>query len=85
MRMRKIRGYKQLIMNMSFRTFAMDGILLYNGQNMNGEGDFLSLAIKGGFVEFRLDYSIVLVITYISTEYELTVLKQTKYRSLFCP
>ncbi|CAH1774180.1 unnamed protein product, partial [Owenia fusiformis] len=32
-----------------------DGILLYNGQKNDGYGDFISLAVKDGKIEFRFD------------------------------
>ena len=32
-----------------------DGLLLYCAQNEDGQGDFVSLAIKDGRVEFRFD------------------------------
>ncbi|KAG8224569.1 hypothetical protein J437_LFUL003088, partial [Ladona fulva] len=36
-----------------FKTYAKDGILLYNQQKADGTGDFVSLAIVNGYVEFR--------------------------------
>lgn len=38
---------------MEFRTFTDSGLLLYSQQEEDGSGDFLSLAIVDGFVEFR--------------------------------
>ncbi len=37
-----------------FLDFA-HGILVYSSQHANGSGDFLSLALLDGFVEFRFD------------------------------
>lgn len=31
------------------------GLILYNGQQSGGSGDFVSLGLNGGFVEFRFD------------------------------
>lgn len=48
---------KKLLIDMEFRSQASDGILLYLGQKVDGTGDFVSLALKDGFVEFRLVHS----------------------------
>ena len=32
-----------------------DGLILYNGYNKDGTGDFISLALNDGFVEYRFD------------------------------
>jgi coxsackievirus/adenovirus receptor len=42
-----------LTIEIDFRTLNDDGILLYNGNSMDGGGDFLSLAMKDGYLEFR--------------------------------
>lgn len=36
-----------------FLTRAADGLLLYNGQLSNGRGDFVSLNLVGGRLQFR--------------------------------
>ena len=33
----------------------LNGLLLYNGQNSNGHGDFLSINLVGGHVQLRYD------------------------------
>ena len=33
----------------------LNGLLLYNGQNSNGHGDFLSINLVGGRVQLRYD------------------------------
>ncbi|XP_076451600.1 agrin-like isoform X2 [Babylonia areolata] len=38
-----------------FQTLNKDGIILFNAQNPDGTGDFVSLAVREGFVEFRFD------------------------------
>lgn len=44
---------KELTIEMEFRTHNNDGILIYAGQNENGQGDYVSLTVKDGHVEFR--------------------------------
>ncbi|GAB6029009.1 hypothetical protein CHUAL_004797 [Chamberlinius hualienensis] len=38
-----------------FKPLDPDGIMFYNGYKTDGTGDFLSLSLKGGFVELRFD------------------------------
>lgn len=38
---------------MEFKSYTEEGILLYNQQKLDGLGDFVSLAIINGFVEFK--------------------------------
>ena len=38
-----------------FLTHKLDGLLIYNGQQTNGHGDFISLNLAGGRLEFRFD------------------------------
>ncbi|XP_071945465.1 agrin-like isoform X3 [Antedon mediterranea] len=46
----------QTSMNISFLTKAKDGMILYNGQKgSNRNGDFISLNMVNGFLEFRYD------------------------------
>ncbi|XP_067659548.1 agrin-like isoform X2 [Haliotis asinina] len=47
------KANKNLNIEVVFQTLNKDGILLFNSQNKNGSGDFISLAIKDGFIEFR--------------------------------
>ncbi|XP_067139294.1 agrin-like isoform X3 [Centruroides vittatus] len=49
----RLQAYTRLSLELEFRTFSNNGILLYNGQTSTGAGDFVSLAIKDGYVEFR--------------------------------
>lgn len=46
-------GNKMITIDIEFRTLSTEGILLYGAQKMDGKGDFVSLAIKDGYVEFR--------------------------------
>lgn len=38
-----------------FKTFSHDGVLVYNGQLNNGRGDFIVLNLVDGFLQFRFD------------------------------
>lgn len=38
-----------------FKPSSPNGLFLYNGNRMDGSGDFLSLNLVYGFVEFRFD------------------------------
>lgn len=38
-----------------FLTRSNDGLLLYNGQSINGRGDFISLNLVNGKLEFRFN------------------------------
>lgn len=38
-----------------FKPRSSDGLILYNGERMDGSGDFLSINLIDGFVEFRFD------------------------------
>jgi coxsackievirus/adenovirus receptor len=40
-------------LEVEFKTYANDGIILYNQQKEDGTGDFVSLALVNGYVEFR--------------------------------
>lgn len=53
MEMYKLEAYVRLSLEVEFKTFANDGIILYNGQTSSRSGDFVSLSVKDGFVEFR--------------------------------
>lgn len=52
-RMKPLKAYHKLSIEVEFKTYSHDGILLYNQQNIDGQGDFISLAIVNGYVEFR--------------------------------
>jgi len=38
-----------------FKPRSLNGLFLYNGNRMDGSGDFLSLNLVYGYVEFRFD------------------------------
>ncbi|GJQ68230.1 hypothetical protein Trydic_g10765 [Trypoxylus dichotomus] len=52
-RMKPLKAYHKLSIEMEFKTYSNNGILLYNQQRPDGLGDFVSLAIIKGYVEFR--------------------------------
>ncbi|XP_046396911.1 agrin-like [Ischnura elegans] len=52
-RLKRLKAYNKLSIEVEFKTYAKDGILLYNQQKSDGTGDFVSLAIVNGYVEFR--------------------------------
>uniref|UniRef100_A0A8D9EBI7 Agrin n=1 Tax=Cacopsylla melanoneura TaxID=428564 RepID=A0A8D9EBI7_9HEMI len=53
--MKTLKAYNKLSIEIEFKTNRNDGVLLYNQQNIDGTGDFVSLAIVNGFVEFRFN------------------------------
>lgn len=53
--LQRIQAYTRLTIELEFVTFSESGILVYNGQTNTGEGDFVSLAVRDGFVEFRFN------------------------------
>ena len=52
-RMKPLKAYHKLSIEIEFKTYSHNGIILYNQQRFDGLGDFVSLAIVNGFVEFR--------------------------------
>lgn len=52
-RMKPLKAYHKLSIEIEFKTYANDGIILYNQQRADGLGDFVSLAIVNGYIEFR--------------------------------
>ncbi|XP_049806807.1 agrin-like [Schistocerca nitens] len=53
--LKSLKAYNKLNIEMEFISYANDGLLLYNQQKEDGIGDFVSLAIIEGYVEFRYD------------------------------
>ncbi|KAL1493054.1 hypothetical protein ABEB36_011193 [Hypothenemus hampei] len=51
--LKTIEAYNKLIIEMELKSYTYDGILLYNAENDDGIGDFVSLSIVNGFVEFK--------------------------------
>ncbi|CAH1955675.1 unnamed protein product [Acanthoscelides obtectus] len=54
-RLKPLKAYYKLSVEIEFKSYNEDGILLYNQQKADGLGDYVSLAIIKGFVEFRYD------------------------------
>ncbi|GAB6018614.1 hypothetical protein CHUAL_000299 [Chamberlinius hualienensis] len=48
-------AYLKFDIEISFKPETPDGLILYNGQKQDGEGDFISLGMSRGHVEFRFD------------------------------
>ncbi|KAK0045472.1 pikachurin [Biomphalaria pfeifferi] len=50
---RSVLSYTDI--EITFKPTSSDGTLLYNGFSRDRKGDFLSLSLQGGFLEFRFD------------------------------
>ena len=44
---------RETVIEMKFSTYNNDGILLYSAHTDDGTGDFISLAIIDGYLQFR--------------------------------
>lgn len=49
-RMNRLKAYHKFSVEVEFKTYADNGIILYNQQKSDGTGDFVSLAIVDGSV-----------------------------------
>ncbi|KAF5294801.1 hypothetical protein FQA39_LY00285, partial [Lamprigera yunnana] len=52
-RLKPLKAYHKLSIEIEFKTYSNNGVILYNQQTSKGLGDFVSLAIINGYVEFR--------------------------------
>lgn len=52
-RLKPLKAYHKLSIEVEFKSHTNDGIILYNQQKADGLGDFVSLALVNGFVEFK--------------------------------
>nr|XP_050849942.1 agrin-like isoform X3 [Vespula vulgaris] len=52
-RMSRLKAYHKFSIEVELKTYADNGIILYNQQKSDGTGDFVSLAIVDGHVQFR--------------------------------
>ncbi|XP_018333493.1 agrin isoform X1 [Agrilus planipennis] len=52
-RLKPLKAYYKLSIEIEFKAYTNNGILLYNQQRENGQGDFVSIAVVNGFIEFR--------------------------------
>ena len=50
---------------MRFKPMRADGLLLYAAQYDDGRGDFLSLSLRQGYVEFRYSFYFISIIIII--------------------
>ena len=50
-----MEGPDTITVEMEFMTKSDNGMLFYNGDNSEIDGDFISLNFKDGFLEFRYD------------------------------
>ena len=46
-------GNSKISIDMMFRTLNNDAILFYSAQTLDGNGDYISLAVIDGYIEFR--------------------------------
>lgn len=69
-RLKPLKAYHKLNIDVQLKTFSENGIILYDQQNADGSGDFVSLAIVNGHVEFRhVVYSMRKIYFYICVMY----------------
>lgn len=61
-RLKPLKAYHKLTLELEFKTYTNNGILVYNQQKEDGHGDFVSLAIVNGYVEFRYNLGDGLVV-----------------------
>ncbi|XP_026471084.1 agrin-like [Ctenocephalides felis] len=52
-RIKPMKAYYKFDVEIEFKTNTNNGIMFYNGQHIDGKGDFISLAIINGYLEFR--------------------------------
>lgn len=53
-RLKPLKAYHKLNIDIEFKAFTENGVILYNQQKADGTGDFVSLALVNGYIEFRL-------------------------------
>ncbi|CAK1540067.1 unnamed protein product [Leptosia nina] len=52
-RLKPLKAYHKLNIDIEFKAFSENGVILYDQQKPDGTGDFVSLALVNGFLEFR--------------------------------
>ncbi|XP_046963751.1 agrin-like isoform X2 [Vanessa cardui] len=52
-RLKPLKAYHKLNIDIEFKAFSENGVILYNQQKSDGTGDFVSLALVNGYLEFR--------------------------------
>ncbi|XP_015907469.1 pikachurin [Parasteatoda tepidariorum] len=48
-------AHKSMQVTLEFRPEANDGLILYSGEKLDLHGDFISISLNKGFIEFRFD------------------------------
>lgn len=48
-------AYSKVLIHLRFVPFGTDGILLFNSQTKEGEGDYLAVLLKNSYLEFRFN------------------------------
>ncbi|GBL69816.1 hypothetical protein AVEN_181466-1, partial [Araneus ventricosus] len=46
-------AHKSMQVTLEFRPEANDGLILYSGEKLDLRGDFISITLNKGFIEFR--------------------------------
>jgi len=46
-------GYREIWVELTFRSLQPTGVLLYTGHHADGVGDFMALVINAQYIEFR--------------------------------
>jgi len=46
-------GFREIWVELTFRSLRPNGVLLYTGQSSDGVGDFMALVINAQYIEFR--------------------------------
>lgn len=70
-RLKPLKAYHKLSLEIEFKTYSNNGIILYNQQKNDGLGDFVSLAIVNGYVQFRYNLGNGAVIISASDKVEI--------------
>ncbi|VVC98300.1 unnamed protein product [Leptidea sinapis] len=52
-RLKPLKAYHKFNIDIEFKAFSQNGVILYNQQKIDGTGDFVSLALVNGYLEFR--------------------------------
>ena len=71
--MNRLKAYHKFSVEVEFKTYADNGIILYNQQKSDGTGDFVSLAIVDGSVFVIFWISIVRLANDISNNISMDI------------
>lgn len=50
-----LKAYSKVSIRITLTAFAPDGVILYNGQTSQGDGDYIAILLKNSFVELRFN------------------------------